>query len=124
MGIIKIAVMGVLANGLALYILTLAVDEVTYTGGFKFFLMGGIFLGLMNFFVKPIIKIFSLPFVILTGGLFLIVINAAILWVMSYFFTIAEFRDVTLTFPNLGSYVIGAVVLGLINWGMHLVIKK
>lgn len=45
-------------------------------------------LGIVNYFVKPIAKILSLPVIILTLGLFLLVINAAMLgltaWIMGH----------------------------------------
>ncbi|MBD3330082.1 hypothetical protein GF354_00970 [Candidatus Peregrinibacteria bacterium] len=120
---IKNAILAIVLNGLVLYFLVLIVDEIQYTGGLKFFLLSGIIMGLLNFFVKPVIKIFSLPFVILTGGLFLIFINAIILWLLQYSLSVIQFRDVTLSFPNTGSYVIGAIVFGIINWGVHLIFK-
>jgi len=124
MKIIKKAVIGIFLNGLALYLITLILPEITYTGGFKFFVIAGIILGLINYFIKPVIKALSLPLVLITGGLFLIVINAFVLWFLSYFLDVAAFRDVTLSFPNMGSYVIGGFALGVINWAEHLFIKN
>ncbi len=124
MGIIKKAILGVVLNGAALYFLTYLVEEISYTGGFKFFVLGGIVVGLINTFVKPFLKLISLPAIFLTGGLFLIVINAFVLYFLSYFLDIVQFRDVTLSFPNTGSYVIGAIVFGVINWAQHLIIKN
>lgn len=123
MGLILKPIIGIIVNGGAVYLMTRLVEEISYTGGIKFFVLSGIILGLVNFFVKPFIKILSLPFVLITGGLFLIVINAAVLWFLSYFFAVAQFQDVTLTFPNSDSYVIGAIVFGLINWALHLIHK-
>jgi putative membrane protein len=44
-------------------------------------------LGVVNFLVKPVLKILSIPLIILTLGLFLLVINAAMLgltsWILS-----------------------------------------
>ena len=44
-------------------------------------------LGIVNYLVKPVMKILSIPFIILTLGLFLLVINAAMLgltaWILS-----------------------------------------
>jgi len=122
MGIIKKIVLGLILNGLALYVLTVILPEVTYTGGFKFFIIGGIVVGLVNAFFKPLIKILSLPLIFLTGGLFLIVINAGVLWFLSYFLDVIQFRDVTLSFPNVGSYAIGAIVFGVVNFAEHMVI--
>lgn len=124
MGLIKKIILGIILNGLALYLLTLAIVEIQYTGGIKFFVIGGLIVGILNTFVKPILKILTFPLIFLTVGLFMIVINAFILWFLSYFLGVIQFRDVTLIFPNLGSYVIGAVAFGLINWAEHLIIKN
>lgn len=114
---------GIVLNGVILYLVIRVVDGVTYTGGIKFFVLGGIVLGLINFFIRPIIKIFSLPFVFITGGLVLIVVNVFILKFLSYFLAVAQFENVTLTFSNLGACVIGAVVFGIINWTVNLFVK-
>jgi putative membrane protein len=124
MNIIKKAIIGVVLNGAALYGLTLAMEEVTYTGGVTFFIVGGVLMGFLNWAVKPIMKAISLPFIFITGGLFLILINGGLLWFLSYFLDIVQFREVSLTFPNLGSYAIGAVVFGVINWVEHMIIKN
>lgn len=113
-------IIGILLNGFALYVVTETVDGITFSGGVKFFIISGIVLGLLNFFVKPILKIFSFPLVALTGGLFLIVINVALLFFLSYFLDVAQFQDVAISFQNLQSYVIAALVFGLINWCLHL----
>ncbi|MFC6268844.1 phage holin family protein [Frigoriflavimonas asaccharolytica] len=42
-------------------------------------------LGLLNFFVKPVLKIIGLPFTIITLGLFTFVINAAIILIAAHF---------------------------------------
>jgi len=124
MGFIKKIILGIVLNGLALYVLILLVDEIAFTGGLKFFVLGGVGIGVLNTVIKPVLKVVSLPVIFLTGGLFLIVINAGILWFLSYFLGVIEFRDVTLTFPNIGSYAIGGLVFGVVNWAEHLVIKN
>lgn len=123
MGLLVKPFIGVIFNGGALWLLTLLIADIQYTGGFKFFMWGGLVLGLINFFIKPLMKLFSLPAIVLTGGLFLIVINIGVLWFLQYFLSVMEFRDVTLAFPNFSTYVIGAVVFGVINWTLNLIIK-
>lgn len=49
---------------------------------FKIAFLAGLLLGLFNLLVKPIIKVLSLPINILTLGLFNIVINAGMLWMV------------------------------------------
>ena len=44
-----------------------------------------IVLGLLNFFVKPILVLFTLPITFFTLGLFLLVVNAIIILIIPYF---------------------------------------
>jgi len=46
-------------------------------------IIAGAVLGLLDWLVKPVIKLLALPFVIITLGLILIVINAAMLGIMA-----------------------------------------
>lgn len=115
--------MGVGLNAISLYLLTMVLKDISYSGGVTLFIVAGVFIGFINAFVKPLIKILSLPFIFLTGGLFLIVINAGILFLLSYVLDVAAFRDLAITFPNILTYVIGAVVFGLINSVLHLLFK-
>jgi putative membrane protein len=48
-------------------------------GGFGTYLWIGLIFGVVNAIVGPILRLLSLPFVVLTLGLFLLVINAALL---------------------------------------------
>ena len=48
----------------------------------KIAFLAGLLLGLFNLLVKPIVKILSLPINILTLGLFNIIINAGMLWIV------------------------------------------
>lgn len=48
-------------------------------------LVGGV-LGLVNFFIKPILKIITLPLHLLTFGLFSLVINMLMVWLVNILF--------------------------------------
>lgn len=52
----------------------------------KLFLVLGIVLGLINYFIKPIINIIALPLKIITFGLFGVIINMAIIWFLDIMF--------------------------------------
>lgn len=123
MSLILKPIFSILLNAAALFLLLKVVPEITYSGGLWFFAIGGLVLGVLNSFVRPILKLLSLPLVFLTGGLFLIVINGFILWFLSYFLRILNFYDAALVFPDFSSYVIGAIVFGLINFVLNLFFK-
>ena len=46
----------------------------------------GVVLGLLNYFLRPILKTLALPLEILTLGLFTIVINMALIWLLDKMF--------------------------------------
>ena len=62
---------------------------VSITAYWQLYLLLGVILGLLNFFIKPILKTISLPLEIITLGLFTFVINMALVFVVDYEF--AEF---------------------------------
>lgn len=53
----------------------------------KILLLAGIVLGLFNFFLKPLIKLITFPLRLITFGLFGLVINMAIIWLVDVIFT-------------------------------------
>ena len=71
---------GFAANILGLYLAQLWVSGFVVVGGWKEYLIAGLALGVLNLIVRPILKIFTFPLVVVSLGLFLIVINAIILW--------------------------------------------
>ena len=68
-----------LINAAALWVAALLIDGIDLEGGWLAILIVALVFGLVNAFIKPILKILSLPVVILTLGLFTLVINAALL---------------------------------------------
>lgn len=59
---------------------------ISLTAVWQVFIILGIILGLLNFFVKPILNLITLPLRILTLGLFGFVINMGLLWVVDVMF--------------------------------------
>jgi putative membrane protein len=45
--------------------------------------LGAIVLGLVNAFVRPVMVLLTLPFTVMTFGLFLLVVNALMLWLVA-----------------------------------------
>ena len=69
----------------------------------------GLLFGLVNAIVGPILRFFSLPFVVLTLGLFLLVINAALLGLT------ALITD-RMTIDGIGTAIIGGLILAVAGW--------
>jgi putative membrane protein len=71
------------ANVIALWVAEQLVDGLKIDHVWPTLIIAGAVLGLLDWLVKPIIKLLALPLVIITLGLILIVINAAILGIMA-----------------------------------------
>jgi putative membrane protein len=70
----------------------------------------GLLFGLVNAIVGPVIRLLSLPFVVLTLGLFLLVVNAALLGLTAL---ITDRLQVDGFVPA----VLGGLVLAVVGWG-------
>lgn len=111
-------------NIATLWLLIYLMPSITYTGGVKFFIAAGIYLTILNLFLKPLLKILAFPFVILTAGLFMIIINSFLLWLLTYFLEISKFQGVALVIPTKGSYLIAGLLFGLLNWVLNTIFRK
>lgn len=60
--------------------------SIPLTEQWQIFLVLGIILGLLNHFIRPILKAIALPLELLTLGLFSIVINMAMIWFLDLMF--------------------------------------
>ncbi|MGC4041308.1 MAG: phage holin family protein [Flavobacterium sp.] len=77
--LIRIFITALLVMGIAYLMKGVIVDEFTTA------LTVAIVLGLLNFFVKPILVLFTLPITMFTFGLFMLVINACMILLCDYF---------------------------------------
>ena len=73
-----------LVSGLAVYITAKVLPGVA-VNGFVTAILVALVLGVLNAIVKPVIQVLTLPITVLTLGLFLLVINAAIILLADYF---------------------------------------
>ena len=72
-----------LINAAALWVATRLVPGVTFTGDWLPFLGVALVFGVVNTFVGPVAKILAIPLIILTLGIFLLVVNGLMLWLTS-----------------------------------------
>ncbi|MDD4352409.1 MAG: phage holin family protein [Candidatus Gracilibacteria bacterium] len=76
----------------------------------------GLWLGVLNAFVKPLLKFISFPVIILTLGLFLFVINIFILFLTNYFVP-------DLIIEGAVTYIYLAIIFAIVNSIEHLYLK-
>lgn len=112
-----------LTNTVALAVAAWLIDGIRFTGPSSGraeleekivpLLLVALILGIVTSFVKPVLKVLSIPFIVLTLGLFLLVINAAMLGLTSW---VAEQLDIGFRVTGFWSAVGGAIVITLVTW--------
>lgn len=96
-----------LINTVSLWVATKLIPGLTYSGGAKSLLVGGVAFMLINFLLVPMLKILFLPLNLLTLGLFSWIINVVALYILT---TVSDFKLIPYTFPgyNYSGFIIPA----------------
>ncbi len=123
---IRHAILVVIANAMVLWGLTnFLPNYIEISGGVAPFLIAGLFLGVLSAIVKPLLKLVALPLIVLTAGLFSVIINAFILYVLEYVTNVFKFG--TAVFDVKGGfigYIITAFVLFVMNEFANWLLKR
>jgi putative membrane protein len=76
-------VVRLLLNAAALWVATRIVPGVSYVGDWLPFLGVALVFGFVSSFIRPFAKLLALPLIVLTLGLFALVVNGLMLWLTS-----------------------------------------
>lgn len=106
--ILKLAV-----YALAIWLAVRLIDGLTFDGTGWALLGIAVILAIVNAVVKPIVKVLSFPVVLLTLGLFLLVINAFMLWLTVQ---LSDALDLGLGSDGFGATFLGAIVISVVVW--------
>jgi len=98
------------AGGLwvAVRLLGTGYDNVEVTAGFWGFILAGLIFSLFNSILKPILVVLSLPAILLTLGLFTLVVNGILVYI-----TLALAPGLAMSF---GNSIITGIILSLVNY--------
>jgi putative membrane protein len=72
-----------LVNAAALWVAKSLVPGVTYAGDALPFFAVALVFGFVNAFIRPVAKLLTLPLIIVTFGIFALVVNGLMLWLTS-----------------------------------------
>ena len=103
-------------NALALWVADALFDSVTIDG-FWAYVIGALVLGLANAVVKPVLAVLTLPLIIVTLGLFYLLINIAMV-------ALAEWIAPDFSIDGFWTYVGTVVVIWAVNWVADLVLES
>jgi putative membrane protein len=101
-----------LTNCLGLLIASALISSISYGHKLGTLLLAGLVLGVVNFAVRPLVILLTLPAVILSLGIALLFINALMLWLTTKFVT-------GLHTGGFWSTVGGALIIWLLNMALR-----
>ena len=98
-----------IVNVAAIWVASIFVDGVDYSEDYWVLIVAGLVFGLVNFLVKPIIKLLAIPIIVITLGIALFFINLLMLYITSWI--VAGFD-----LDSFMSAVWATVIIAAVNW--------
>lgn len=89
--------------------------------GWRSTLIVALILGLLNVYIKPILVIAGLPALVMTLGLFLIIINTALLGLTAWI--AGKFDSIHFAIDGFWDAFWGAIIISLVSWLISLIVK-
>ena len=96
-------------NMVAILIIAYLFPKVIWVDGFWAALVAAFLLGIVNAILRPILVFFTLPLTLLTLGLFLLVINGLMLWLVA---TLVKGFHVN----GFWGAVFGSILISIVSW--------
>ncbi len=97
-------------TAVAVFAATLVVPGINYTT-FTGLALASLLLGIINALVRPILLLLCLPLILVTMGLFILVLNALLLWFVSGVLPADQF-----TVAGFWSAFWGGLVISVVSW--------
>jgi putative membrane protein len=112
--VLRALIIGWVSNVVALFVAAWLLSGISYGDSWWSLLLAAAVFTVANYYVRPILRFLSIPFIIVTLGLFLILINVFMLYLSDWL--VADFEISTFWWGVLGAVIISIVngVLGLI----------
>jgi putative membrane protein len=106
-----------LATAAALWVAVALVPGIVYQGGLLGLLGVALVFGLVNAFVRPVLRVLTCPLVVLTLGLFVFVLNAFLLWLTAQ---VAQALGIQFAVIGFWSALVGAVLIAIVSTVLNL----
>ena len=110
-----------LINAAALYAATQFVSGISFDGDWRLLFAVALLFGALNVIVRPILKILTFPFLIVTLGLFIFVLNALMLWLTG---VISDALGLGFHVDGFRAAFLGALVVTVVSFVLSLLVGK
>lgn len=110
-----------LINAAALWVATAIVPGISFDGEWPTLFGVALVFGVLNVSVRPLLKLLTFPFLILSLGLFIFVVNAVMLWLTGY---VSEAFDLGLHVTGFRAAFFGALVVTFVSFMLSLFVRS
>jgi putative membrane protein len=110
-----------LINASALWVATQIVPGISFTGDWRRLLIVALVFGVLNACVRPVLMILSIPLLILTLGLFTLVLNAFMLWITS---EASEVLGLSFHVDGFWAAFLGSLVVSLVSFALSMFVTS
>lgn len=106
-----------LINAAALWVATRLVPGISFDGDWRLLFVVALLFGILNVLVRPILKLLTLPILIVTLGLFIFVLNAVMLWLTG---AISDAFNLGFHVEGFLAAFVGALVVAVVSFVLSL----
>ncbi len=92
-------------------------NRISYNDQLHVVFVAGFILAIINSFLKPLVVLFSLPAILFSLGLFMVVINGLMLLLVSKHYSPLEI-------DNFGAAMVAGMIIGLLNYIVTTLLEK
>ncbi len=118
-------ILHLLANAAALYFISVMLHgDFAITGGILGYIVAALIFGILNSLVKPILKLLSLPLLLITAGLFSFVLNMLVIWLAKYAMGVLAFEGIGIHVEHIAAYFYTGLLLAVANFFIHWLTQK
>jgi len=107
-------------NAIALFLAVYLVPGVNLQGGWTSLIWLALIFGLINAFLRPLLKLLTCPLIVLTLGLFTLLINTFLFWLTSQ---VGQAVGINLTIDSFWAAFLGGLVVSVVSVVMSLILK-
>lgn len=106
-----------IVNSFGLWLAGRLLSSIVFEETLGIILGAGLVLSIVNSLIKPIIVVLSLPAILLSLGLFMLVVNGITVYVADYFYGPLEVT-------SFGGAIVAGLIISLVNYALSTVVEE
>jgi putative membrane protein len=106
-----------LANGVGLWVASRLISGIEYKNSLLVIAIAALVFSIANTFIRPLIILLSLPAIIVTLGLFTLVVNAFMLYLVTVIYP-------SFTISSFSAAIFAVIIIWLVNYALSAILKK